>query len=57
VLYNFNPGNGSDGYNPYAGLIFDDEGNLYGTTIAGGLSSGGTVFEVTLGGQKLDLQK
>src|ERR1019366_9380205 len=45
--------NGTDGYYPYAGLIFDAAGNLYGTTRYGGTSSGcapygcGTVFELT----------
>jgi uncharacterized repeat protein (TIGR03803 family) len=38
---------GSDGSNPWAGLIFDADGNLYGTTSAGGSSSGvGVVFEL-----------
>jgi uncharacterized repeat protein (TIGR03803 family) len=52
VLYSFNA-NGTDGYYPYAGLIFDAAGNLYGTTRYGGTSSGcapygcGTVFELT----------
>ncbi len=36
---------GSDGAAPYGGLIFDQKGNLYGTTAVGG--SGGTVFELT----------
>jgi uncharacterized repeat protein (TIGR03803 family) len=46
VLHNF--GNGTDGAAPYAGLIFDAAGNLYGTTYQGGTySSSGTVFELT----------
>lgn len=36
-----------DGYWPYAGLIFDAAGNLYGTTIYGGAYANGTVFEIT----------
>jgi uncharacterized repeat protein (TIGR03803 family) len=35
VLHSFN-NNGSDGFNPYANLIFDKAGNLYGTTYQGG---------------------
>jgi uncharacterized repeat protein (TIGR03803 family) len=45
VLHSFNT-NGKDGYNPYATLILDDAGNLYGTTSAGGVAGGGTVFEL-----------
>jgi uncharacterized repeat protein (TIGR03803 family) len=55
-LHNF--GNGSDGQWPVAGLIFDQNGNLYGTTLRGGrysscqyLTDGcGTVFELTPNG-------
>jgi uncharacterized repeat protein (TIGR03803 family) len=53
ILHRFNwaPG-GPDGYAPYASVIFDNAGNLYGTTAAGGSSSGcfngcGTVFKLT----------
>jgi uncharacterized repeat protein (TIGR03803 family) len=34
----------TDGENPRAGLIFDEAGNLYGTTNAGGANGDGTVF-------------
>ncbi|HTV34548.1 MAG TPA: choice-of-anchor tandem repeat GloVer-containing protein, partial [Methylocella sp.] len=46
VLYSFK--GGSDGINPYAGLIADKEGALYGTTYKGGTGGGyGTVFKLT----------
>jgi uncharacterized repeat protein (TIGR03803 family) len=50
VLWNF--GASGDGYYPWAGLIADKWGNLYGTTYCGGTnscfgSSGGTVFELS----------
>jgi len=45
VLHSFN-NNGTDGADPYAGLIFDRSGNLYGTTVAGGTHGYGTVFEL-----------
>ena len=51
TLYNF-AGGSSDGSTPLAGIIFDQAGNLYGTTSTGGLdgsacSSGcGTVFKL-----------
>jgi uncharacterized repeat protein (TIGR03803 family) len=46
VLYNFQR-EGADGYYPYAGLVGDSDGNLYGTTLSGGTAGVGTVFEVS----------
>ena len=43
VLHNFN---GSDGALPDASPIFGSNGILYGTTLAGGNTGGGTVFEL-----------
>jgi uncharacterized repeat protein (TIGR03803 family) len=48
ILYNF----GSipnDGNEPFAGLVFNAAGDLFGTTEAGGSLSGGTVFELSHG--------
>ena len=45
TLYSFQ--NQQDGGQPYAGLIFDQSGNLYGATTEGGTGKGGTVFELT----------
>jgi uncharacterized repeat protein (TIGR03803 family) len=45
VLHSF--GAGTDGANPWAGVTRDAEGNLYGTTSAGGANAYGTVFELT----------
>jgi uncharacterized repeat protein (TIGR03803 family) len=38
--------NGSDGANPFAGLITDVNGNLFGTTYGGGKYGRGAVFEI-----------
>lgn len=46
IIHGFN---GTDGNNPYAGLVFDQSGNLYGTTENGGPNGGGAVFELTPG--------
>lgn len=45
VLYSFQ--SGSDGANPYATLIADKTGALYGTTVSGGTSNKGIVFRLT----------
>jgi uncharacterized repeat protein (TIGR03803 family) len=37
---------GGDGAKPFAGLIMDKAGNLYGTTYTGGASGYGSVFEL-----------
>jgi len=49
ILYSFQ--GGTDGYYPQSGLIFDPAGNLYGTTVFGGTSSGGTAFELVWSGE------
>jgi uncharacterized repeat protein (TIGR03803 family) len=43
VLYSFI--HGTDGATPFAGLVRDDKGNLYGTAL-GGTSGSGVVFKV-----------
>jgi uncharacterized repeat protein (TIGR03803 family) len=42
--------NSTDGQYPYAGLVMDSQGNLYGTTGYGGDNAFGTVFEITAAG-------
>lgn len=59
VVFAYTPANGiapiysfdglSDGQNPFGGVIFGSDGNLYGTTSAGGLGFG-TVFQVSTAG-------
>ena len=46
VLYSFQ-NNGADGINPLGGVVLDAAGNLYGTTVAGGVNAYGTVFELS----------
>jgi uncharacterized repeat protein (TIGR03803 family) len=41
--------NGTNGAFPYAGLIADASGNLFGTTNSGGTNNQGTVYELTAG--------
>jgi uncharacterized repeat protein (TIGR03803 family) len=45
VLDRFNPGN-SGAAEPVTGVIFDQGGNLYGTTLGGGNSGSGTIFQL-----------
>jgi uncharacterized repeat protein (TIGR03803 family) len=44
VIYNFD---GADGWEPVAGVNVDSAGNLYGTTVAGGDSDFGVVYELS----------
>ncbi|HWY21099.1 MAG TPA: choice-of-anchor tandem repeat GloVer-containing protein [Candidatus Acidoferrum sp.] len=55
VLYSFT--GGADGGNPFAGLIRDASGNLYGTTFNGGIGSYGTVFKLDATGKETVLYK
>jgi len=41
---------GSDGADSRASVVFDSQGNLYGTTYSGGTYAGGTVYKATLSG-------
>jgi uncharacterized repeat protein (TIGR03803 family) len=63
TLYELTPANGgwtetvllhfdssSTGISPYGGVIFDQVGNLYGTTAAGGANGQGLVFELSPSG-------
>jgi uncharacterized repeat protein (TIGR03803 family) len=55
VLLSFKNYNGSGtnstGAAPDSGLILGQDGNFYGTTSAGGLGAGGTVFRITPAGE------
>jgi uncharacterized repeat protein (TIGR03803 family) len=48
ILHSFQ--NGTDGATPYAGLVSDKAGNLYGAATDGGTNGGGTVFELSPSG-------
>jgi uncharacterized repeat protein (TIGR03803 family) len=49
VLHNFN---GPDGIYPQGPLLFDQAGNIYGTTIQGGTAGYGTVFKLDPSGNE-----
>ncbi len=50
VLYQFRSGTG--GINPYAGVVLDAKGNLYGTTQYDGAFASGTVFRIDASGKE-----
>jgi uncharacterized repeat protein (TIGR03803 family) len=45
TIHAFVNGNGDAGY-PYAGVVFDKAGNIYGTTSAGGSNMDGAVYRI-----------
>jgi len=48
LLYSFGPAGSNDGSGPVAGVVFDDAGNIYGTTEGGGANNNsGIVFELS----------
>jgi uncharacterized repeat protein (TIGR03803 family) len=49
LLYQFNSGPG--GINPQAGVVVDERGNLYGTTLNDGAFASGTVFQLSPSGK------
>jgi uncharacterized repeat protein (TIGR03803 family) len=53
VLYSFcSAANCADGSDPYAGVIQDSAGNLYGTTYLGGANNVGTLYKVDPAGHE-----
>lgn len=51
LLHAFGGGDG-DGQTPNAGLVLDESGNVYGTTMWGGADGRGVVFKMTSGGNE-----
>lgn len=51
VLHSFKGGT-EDGWWPATGVVRDAEGNLFGTTSAGGTSNNGTLYEITRNGEE-----
>jgi uncharacterized repeat protein (TIGR03803 family) len=53
ILYNFKGlATPADGYNPLGGVVLGRDGNLYGTTLAGGAGGAGTVFKLDPSGDE-----
>ncbi len=44
VVHGF--GHGTDGQEPIGGVVFDQAGNLFGTTLLGGVYGNGTVYQI-----------
>jgi uncharacterized repeat protein (TIGR03803 family) len=55
VLYSFS--GGADGGRPYAGVIRDSAGNLYGTTYLGGTANAGVVYKLDPAGNETVLHR
>jgi uncharacterized repeat protein (TIGR03803 family) len=53
IVHNFQ--NTDDGAYPYAGLVADGHGNLYGGATQGGAGGGGTLFRLRPGGTKFSV--
>lgn len=51
ILHSFDCSGGTDGSDPQAGLILDQTGYLYGTTINSGPTGAGTVFRIDTAGK------
>jgi uncharacterized repeat protein (TIGR03803 family) len=51
TVYGFCSGDCVDGTTPFSGVILASNGDLYGTTLYGGTQRGGTVFQLTPGGE------
>src|SRR4029077_12010797 len=47
--------NCTDGADPFAGVVMDNAGNLYGATNSGGKGGGGVVFKLTPSGIETQL--
>ena len=43
---------GNEGRNPYAGVVLDSLGNVYGATLFGGPGNGGTIFQLVTSGDQ-----
>jgi uncharacterized repeat protein (TIGR03803 family) len=56
VLYSF-AGGPADGEYPFAGLVFDGAGNLYGTTYLGGAYGTGALFKLNKTGVETVLHR
>src|ERR1017187_2507393 len=50
VMHSFT--NGADGGDPYAGVILDSAGNLFGTAASGGTANKGVVYKLDTAGQE-----
>jgi uncharacterized repeat protein (TIGR03803 family) len=51
-ILHFFTGTPQDGATPYAGLVADEHGNLYGTTVGGGANDMGTVYRIAPDGSE-----